>query len=370
MEATLDWRKDSLCVRVTSEILDGLKNRSAVTQWFPLYSAAEEEVRALVGRPLAATSLAEGLYADEDGNVYQLPNKAATRAIDVEWRSLRPERSADQRGARMRRKNNRSGGELKAGKDETGAPSELNGSSPAAIDEIDGGELQDRLPTENGGFPPPSLLVRPLNLRQKLALVRRRLSYVQKRGYNEAQQYRYVTAADIAGAVGDILAEIGVIVIPRLDAIEHESAAGAGQLTRVIMSYGFMDADSAEEITVKIAGEGLDHGDKGPYKAMTGALKYALMQSLLLATGDDPEDERLDAHAPAAVAAVTISAREARHLRRLLAETDTALERVLAYYKIDALEEMTPAIYRRAVDALMRKRALRQDKGGATNAQN
>ena len=208
MEATLDWRKDSLCVRVTSEILDGLKNRSAVTQWFPLYSAAEEEVRALVGRPLAATSLAEGLYADEDGNVYQLPNKAATRAIDVEWRSLRPERSADQRGARMRRKNNRRGGELKAGKDETGAQSELNGSSPAAIDEIDGGKLQDRLPTENGGFPPPSLLVRPLNLRQKLALVRRRLSYVQKRGYNEAQQYRYVTAADIAGAVGDILAEI------------------------------------------------------------------------------------------------------------------------------------------------------------------
>ena len=58
------------------------------------------------------------------------------------------------------------------------------------------------------------------------------------------------------------------------------------------MAYTFIDVDTAEEITVKTAGEGLDSGDKAPYKAMTGALKYALLQSFLLATGDDPEDER------------------------------------------------------------------------------
>ena len=61
------------------------------------------------------------------------------------------------------------------------------------------------------------------------------------------------------------------------------------------MTYTFMDADTAEEISVKVAGEGLDPGDKAPYKAMTGALKYALLQSFLLATGDDPEEERLNA---------------------------------------------------------------------------
>jgi hypothetical protein len=166
--------------------------------------------------------------------------------------------------------------------------------------------------------------------------------------------------------VGDILAELGVIVIPKLDSIAHERGEGAGQLTRVVMSYSFMDAESAEQITVRVAGEGLDPGDKGPYKAMTGALKYALMQSLLLASGDDPEDERRDGSA----AAATISAEDARYLRRLLTETGTELERMLAYYKIDALEQMTPAIYRRAVDALRRKRALRRDKGGAAHAQN
>ena len=66
----------------------------------------------------------------------------------------------------------------------------------------------------------------------------------------------------------------------------------AEHVARVVMSYSFVDVDTGEEITVKIAGEGLDSGDKAPYKAMTGALKYALLQSFLLATGDDPEDER------------------------------------------------------------------------------
>jgi hypothetical protein len=40
--------------------------------------------------------------------------------------------------------------------------------------------------------------------------VRRRIGYVQKRGFNERNNYSYVTAADLAGAVGDILAELGV----------------------------------------------------------------------------------------------------------------------------------------------------------------
>ena len=65
-------------------------------------------------------------------------------------------------------------------------------------------------------------------------------------------------------------------------------------MARVVMAYTFADVDSGEEIIAKVAGQGLDPGDKAPYKAMTGALKYALLQSFLLATGDDPEDERAD----------------------------------------------------------------------------
>ena len=207
-----------------------------------------------------------------------------------------------------------------------------------------------------------------LNLRQKLALVRRRLGYIQKRGLNEVHSYRYVTAADIAGAVGDILAELGVVVLPRLQSISHEPArpgrSDSEHLTRVVMSYTFADVDTDEEITVKVAGEGLDAGDKAPYKAMTGALKYALLQSFLLATGDDPENEHADARAATSAERV-ITPEQAGELQRLVEETGTELERVLTYYKVSALSELTETSYRRALDLLNRKLAKMNPENGA-----
>ncbi len=202
--------------------------------------------------------------------------------------------------------------------------------------------------------------------------MRRRLAYVQKRGYNQRSNYNYVTAADIAGAVGDILAELGVVVIPRLESISHEPArtgrAEVEHVARVVMTYTFMDVDTAEEITVKVAGEGLDPGDKAPYKAMTGALKYALLQSFLLATGDDPEEERGTNFTPRDSARL-VTHKELHELKQRIEETGTELERVLAYYKLSSLEEMTEATYRRALELLNRKLA-KQSQGGGARAQN
>src|SRR5215469_11897749 len=202
------------------------------------------------------------------------------------------------------------------------------------------------VPSANGTSPVlESCASDQMNLRQKLGEVRRRIGYIQKRGYNERHDYNYVAAADIAGAVGDVLAELGVVVIPRLESITYEphtpGRADSVRVARVIMAYTFTDETSGEEITARVAGEGLDMGDKASYKAMTGALKYALLQSFLLATGDDPEDERTDSRTPGVER--LISAEQERELNGLIEETGTELERVLAYYKVSALSEMTEA---------------------------
>ena len=68
-----------------------------------------------------------------------------------------------------------------------------------------------------------------LNLREKFAEVRRRLGYIQKRGHNERHNYSYVTAADLAGSVGDILAELGVVVIPQLQSISTETPRSSSE---------------------------------------------------------------------------------------------------------------------------------------------
>jgi hypothetical protein len=235
------------------------------------------------------------------------------------------------------------------------------------------GELAGDTPAAKAASPsnematPPFSSTEGFNLKQKLAEVRRRICYIQKRGHNERFNYSYVTAADIAGAVGDALAELEVVIIPNLESISHENISPnpgySDRLTRVVMTYTFMDVNSAEELTVKMPGEGRDPGDKGPYKAMTGALKYALLQSFLIATGDDPEDERADGgQRPGgngdSGSDPLLSQEQAAQIYELIEQTGTDVAKMLEYFKISKIEEMTTRMYGRAVRALKRKQVI------------
>ena len=257
---------------------------------------------------------------------------------------------------------------IKCGKRRLATKSNGHATDADPKESVHPGETPGPLP--NGTSPALEPRANQMTLRQKMGEVRRRIGYIQRRGYNERHNYNYVAAADIAGTIGDILAELGVVVIPRLESITYEPHAPGRpeRVARVIMPYTFTDEDSGEEITARVAGEGLDVGDKASYKAMTGALKYALLQSFLLATGDDPEDERTDSRSGFG-SEHPITAEQMRELQGLIEETGTDLERVLAYYKISALSEMTEVSYRRALELLNRK-LDKQSRGGGAHAQN
>jgi hypothetical protein len=380
VKTSLDYKKDFLCVLTESEISDGPRGALTVKEWHAVHAAEEAEARTLVGRPVIPVDSGEGIYVDEEGNVFQLAEKGRSKPMEVE----QFEREQEPAGADAQTSAN--GRAPKEGKPlERAASDNHNGkvrkerqpnkkkkrlSAHAESANGLGAHLDDGAAREDAGFSAP--MFAQLSLRQKLAVVRRRISYVQKRGHNERNNYNYVTAADIAGAVGDILAELGVVVVPRLESISHEPARNGRSevqhLARVVMAYTFTDVDTAEEITVKVAGEGLDAGDKAPYKAMTGALKYALLQSFLLATGDDPEDERADSRVALGSERV-VTPEQVRELQGLIEETGTELERVLAYYRVAALSEMTEGSYRRALELLNRKLAKQSQENGA-HAQN
>ncbi len=367
MKTSLDYRKEFLCVLVESEAPDGL----LIKEWYPVREAGQAEVQILRGCPVTKISSSEGIYVDEEGNVFQLLDKGETKPIEVEHlprtektelevlleASLKERKTNERNGdsKRMQRKNRTNGRKAHT--------LQLNGSAPQSLSPETAAGTQPSVGAADGAASEAPV---QLNLRQKLAEVRRRIGYVQKRGHNERFNYSYVTAADIAGSVGDILSELGVVVIPRLEDISYESAVGRGEATRmarVVMAYTFADVDSGEEIIAKVAGQGLDPGDKAPYKAMTGALKYALLQSFLLATGDDPEDDRSDARFSTPPGTERpISADEVRELQRLIDKTGTELERVLAYYKVASLGELTETAYRRAVEVLNRKLAKRTNQ--------
>ena len=131
------------------------------------------------------------------------------------------------------------------------------------------------------------------SLYSKLAAVMRDIGYVEKRGHNSFHNYDYVTEADLVDAVRSKLAARNVILIPSLSGIDERGVTNAkgkeSTITTVRVAFTFCDGDSGQTHTAEWAGSGDDPADKGLYKAYTGAVKYFLMKSFLIPTGDDPE---------------------------------------------------------------------------------
>ena len=60
------------------------------------------------------------------------------------------------------------------------------------------------------------------------------------------------------------------------------------------LEFYLYDTETGFYETTVITGEAIDKGDKAGYKAYTGALKYYLADTFMVATGDDPEKESPD----------------------------------------------------------------------------
>jgi hypothetical protein len=116
---------------------------------------------------------------------------------------------------------------------------------------------------------------------------------VEKSGVNQFHRYKYASDADILWTLKPLLAEHGlafILVGYVVEAIAEVKTknGGAERLIDLRVTYRLAHK-SGEWMDVTAPGSGQDPGDKAHYKAMTGALKYALRQSFAIPTGDDPE---------------------------------------------------------------------------------
>jgi ERF superfamily len=142
------------------------------------------------------------------------------------------------------------------------------------------------------------------NIVEKLVEVYKAITHVAKRGENEAQNYKYMKATDIAHAVRNALADLGVyaevnMTTERTYDVERQGK-GPMHFADVRATINFYDKERVLAITSSGLGSGMDAGDKAIFKAQTGALKYALRNAFLVPDDADPEnDAEEDAKEPA-----------------------------------------------------------------------
>lgn len=126
-----------------------------------------------------------------------------------------------------------------------------------------------------------------------LHAVMSQVSYVQKTGKNSFHGYSYAGEADLLAVLRPAMIEHGLMLFPSVDNVSPPDANGN---VMVMMTYTLVHKDG--EVwpeKLQAAGMGNDRakngtiGDKGVYKAITGANKYMLFKLFQIETGDDPE---------------------------------------------------------------------------------
>lgn len=127
------------------------------------------------------------------------------------------------------------------------------------------------------------------NIHQRLAAVMAQVSYIQKE-QKKGMNYTIVSHDAVTAKVRPALLEHGIVYYPVRCEHQHN-----GNRAECAMTVRFVNIDQPSDFfDVPTFGYGIDPQDKGPGKAMSYAVKYALLKALGLETGDDPDTESVD----------------------------------------------------------------------------
>lgn len=123
-----------------------------------------------------------------------------------------------------------------------------------------------------------------------------KVAYVQKTGKNAFHGYKYAGEADLLDKLRPAMIEAGLLLLPSGQSVTPVDEHGNVTVS-IAYTLAHKDGDVWPHPLVAF-GAGNDRnkngvGDKGVYKAITGANKYLLFKLFQIETGDDPDqDER------------------------------------------------------------------------------
>lgn len=132
---------------------------------------------------------------------------------------------------------------------------------------------------------------------KKMAEVMKDIGPVGKDQKNQAQGFKFRGIDQFVNSLHPALVKHGVFMAPRCVSEQHElkevtrgsGKAGIDKHVTIMMEYDFFAEDGSKVTIGPIPAEGLDSGDKATNKALSAALKYALIQTFSVPTEDMAE---------------------------------------------------------------------------------
>lgn len=213
-----------------------------------------------------------------------------------------------------------------------------------------------------------NLFKKMLHIENEIQTVKKELTVKLPNG-----TYKAVGEIDVLNAVKPIEFKYGIKSLPVyrevIELKETETKSGTvNQFIRVKTVFRFINVDNpTETLDIESLGDGVDSGDKSSGKAQTYSDKYALLKAYKIATGDDPDQTGSEEQK-------TIKSGEIKETKKpiqteqkesmLTGEqlvqintlaTPERLSKMLAFYKVSKVEELTMKQASEAIKTLQRK---------------
>jgi hypothetical protein len=125
---------------------------------------------------------------------------------------------------------------------------------------------------------------------RKLLEIMKEVPYIQKDGEIKTKrgEISVLTEPKVLEMLRPKFLEKGLVMYPTSGRASVLSSVD-GFCTTAEINYTITDSEDGDSISVFGIGQGMDTRDKGAGMAMTYSGKYALLKSLMMITGDDPD---------------------------------------------------------------------------------
>ena len=155
---------------------------------------------------------------------------------------------------------------------------------------------------------------------KKMSDVMKDVGAIGKDQKNTQQGFKFRGIDQFVNALYPALTKHGVFMSPRAVSFTHElkdvvrgsGKAGVDKHVSIMMEYDFYAEDGSKVTVGPVPAEGLDSGDKATNKALSAALKYALIQTFSIPTEDmaeaDFESPEIGAKATSTETTATVKA--------------------------------------------------------------
>lgn len=176
---------------------------------------------------------------------------------------------------------------------------------------------------------------------------------LKKEGTNKYDGYKYFSEAQYKDLFTELFSECGLELTSNevsYDMFEGSEKQSNGRNTK--WEWKLSDIDTGFYEVSYTTGEGIDKGDKAGYKSDTGALKYYLANTFMVATGDDAENESPEANMNKKVKRKATEGQVA-----MLAKyyKDDNLTKLLETNKIKKLEDMDFDVAKNLIAQIVKK---------------